>query len=218
MISTRQAIQFTVVAIAGAVYLGMSYLAAASDHPPLIALLAGIIPLGAIVLVSAWHSRARALWLMVYAVCALAFAINLEYLRNHAAWLYFVQHAGAMTLLGITFGITLNSSHTDALCTRMASLVHRDPLDADYEAYTWKVTLAWTVFFAVSALLSVLLFFFGPIEAWSFFANLLTPILLGVMFVGEYLIRLRVLPNRTHFSIAETITAYREYSRHHNHR
>jgi uncharacterized membrane protein len=46
---------------------------------------------------------------------------------------------------------------------------------------------------------------------WSYFANLLTPILVGLMFVVEYLVRVRVLPDRAHFSIAQTIQAYRTY-------
>ena len=36
------------IAAAGAAYLGMGYLAAISDHPPLIAILLGIVPLGAV--------------------------------------------------------------------------------------------------------------------------------------------------------------------------
>ena len=216
MISTRQIIQLALIAAAGAAYLGMGYLASVSDHPPLVVILIGIAPLGAIALVSAWHSRTRILSLMLFAACALMFILNLENLRNHAAWLYFAQHAGAMFLLGITFGSTLGRTHADALCSRIASFVIVQPLDAGYLHYTWKVTLAWTIFFAISAILSVLLFFFGPIEAWSVFANLLTPPLLGAMFAGEYLIRLRVMPDRAHFSITETIHAYREYSRRQN--
>lgn len=217
MISTRQVIQFALVAAAGAVYLGIGYLTAVSDHPPLIAILFGILPLGAAALVAAWHSRARTLSLLLCAACALTVILNLENLRDHAAWLYFVQHAGAMILLCIMFGSTLGCGHADALCSRIASFVFHEPLDAGYLHYTWKVTLAWTIFFAISAMVSVLLFFFGPIEAWSVFANLLTPPLLGAMFAGEYLIRLRVMPDRVHFSITETIHAYREYSRRQNH-
>ena len=191
----------------------MGYHASISDHPPLVVILIGIAPLAAIALVSAWHSRVRSLSLMLFAACALTAILNLDNLRNHAAWLYFVQHAGAMLLLGIMFGSTLGRTHADALCSRIAAFVIPKPLDAVYLHYTWKVTLAWTLFFAISALLSVLLFFFGPIEVWSIFANLLTPPLLGIMFAGEYLIRLRTMPDRAHFSITETIQAYREYSR-----
>lgn len=213
MISARQALHLALIATAGSVYLGLGYFTAAAVRPPLVAIFLGIVPLGAVALVAAWHSRLRMLSLILCAACAIAVVLNLDNLRNHAAWLYFVQHAGAMILLGATFGSTLGCGHAGALCSRIASFVHSAPLDADYLHYTWKVTFAWTAFFVLSALVSVLLFFFGPIEAWSLFANLLTPALLGAMFAGEYLIRLRVMPDRAHFSIAATIHAYREYSR-----
>ena len=72
----------------------------------------------------------------------------------------------------------------------------------------------WTAYFVASAVVSVGLFFFGPIAVWSYFANLLTPVLVGLMFVVEYLVRVRALPDRAHFSIAQTIQAYRAYERH----
>lgn len=213
MISLRQALRLGLIAAAGALYLGLSHLAASSKHPPIIALIVGLLPLGAMALIAAWKSRAPTLAMLLFAACTLAIAVNLENLRSHAAWLYFVQHAGAMTLLAITFGSTLGQGHPHALCSRIAGFVTPGQLDADYLRYTWKVTVAWTLYFAASAVLSVLLFSFGPVEVWSFFANVMTPVLLGVMFAGEYLIRLRTMPGRSHFSISETIQAYREYSR-----
>jgi uncharacterized membrane protein len=116
-------------------------------------------------------------------------------------------------LLAAMFGSSLGRGHAEALCSRIASFAVHERLDAEYLQYTWKVTLIWTIYFIVSAIISVLLFF-SSLQAWSFFANLLTPVLLGIMFVGEYLIRLRVLPNRAHFSVSEIIHAYRKYSRH----
>ncbi len=213
MNALRQALRLGLIAAAGALYLGLSHLAASSQHPPIIALVVGLLPLGAVALVAAWKSPAPTLALLLFAACAVAIAINLENLRSHAAWLYFVQHAGAMILLTITFGSTLGQGHKNALCSRIAGFVLPGQLDADYLHYTWKVTVAWTIYFATSAIMSVLLFCFGQVEVWSFFANVLTPVLLGVMFAGEYLIRLRVMPGRAHFNISETIQAYREYSR-----
>lgn len=204
------------LALFGAAYLGIGYVATTMPHPPLVSVLIGLAPLGAATLVAAWKARARMLLLPLYAVCALTISMNLDQLRDHVAWLYFIQHAGAMTLLGLTFGSTLGNSHTGALCSRIASFIIPESLDADYLCYTWKVTLAWTIYFAASAVLSVLLFFFAPIEAWSAFANLLTPVSLVVMFAGEYLIRLRVLPDGPRLSVTATIQAYRKYAQRQN--
>ncbi len=202
--------------LAGAVYLAIGYVATTTPHPPLVTVLIGIAPLGAAALVAAWKARVRMLLVPLYALCALAIAFNLDQLRDHAAWVYFIQHAGAMTLLAITFGSTLGNNHAGALCSRIASFIIPESLDANYLYYTWKVTLAWTIFFAASAVLSVLLFFFAPIEVWWAFANLLTPVSLVIMFTGEYLIRLRVLPDGPRLSVTATIRAYREYGQRQN--
>lgn len=213
MISWKTFLRVGLATVAGSIYLALGHIAASSQHPPLFALIVGLIPLGAITVVAAWNSRSRHLALTLCAIGTMAIPINIDYLSAHAAWVYFIQHAGAMTLLGFTFGATLNSGDAGALCSRMASFVLGARMDPEYLRYTWKVTVAWTAFFIITGTLSVILFFFGPIEIWSLFANLLTPVFVGAMFVGEYLIRVRVLPNRSHFSIIETIQAYREFSR-----
>jgi uncharacterized membrane protein len=212
VIITWQTLRKALVAAAGAAYLAIGYLAAAADRSPLIGVIVGIVPLMAVVVGAAWHSRLRVPALLLTGALALALIVNLEFLRHHVAWLYFIQHVGTMILLGAMFGTTLRS-HEGAICSRIACFALRARPDADYLRYTWQVTLAWTVFFAASAMTSVALFFLAPIEVWSAFAILLTPVLLGIMFAGEYLIRRRALPNRPHFSIAETIQAYSNYSR-----
>jgi uncharacterized membrane protein len=125
-----------------------------------------------------------------------------------------MQHVGAMALLAITFGSTLGGGDANALCSRVTRLMLAGPADPAYMRYTWKVTVVWAVYFIMSAVVSVGLFFFGPIDVWSYFANLLTPVFVGLLFVIEYLVRVRVLPDRAHFSIAKTIQTYRAYEKH----
>lgn len=213
MIAARNVLRLSLLTAAGSTYAYFGYLTTTSAHPPLLSLIIGIVPLAVLAIVTAWQSALRWPALALCAVVCVAVFIKLDFLRSHLAWLYFIQHAGAMTILGIMFGSTLGSEPKDALCSRIACFVLRAKADANYLRYTWYVTLAWTVFFAACAVLSVVLFAFGPIKTWSLYANVLTPILLGAMFVGEYLIRLRALPDQKHFSIAATIRAYREYSR-----
>lgn len=208
----KQALGLALLAVVGAAYLGLNYAITVAAHPTLAMLLFSIAPLAALALVSAWNARARGLALGLYALAAAAVLLNLEWLRAHTAWLYFLQHFGAMGLLALSFGRTLGQGHANALCSRITILILHTEVDAKYLHYTWKVTLAWTLYFAGSALLSVLLFFAAPIEVWSAFANLLTPLLIGAMFVGEYLVRVRTQPQRVHFSIAQTIRAYRKHS------
>ena len=137
--------------------------------------------------------------------------VSMDALRTHVAWVYFVQHLGAMTALGLMFGNTLRGTHAQALCSQIAALLLPQDMDATYLRYTWWVTAAWTAFFALNALISVGLFVAAPISWWSLFANILTPVLTGVMFAAEFLMRQVALPNRAHISIASTIAAYRRF-------
>jgi uncharacterized membrane protein len=211
--SVGQSLRFGVYATAAGVYFASGYFAAASREPALLAVVIAIGPLCLGALLAAWNSSARIVALVFCAAGAAGITLEYEELRHHVAWLFFLQHAGTMAFLGIVFGSTLGRDHQEALCSRIATFLLRTTLDAAYLHYTWKVTLAWTVFFATCGVLSVLLFFFGPLDIWAAFANLLTPLLLAGMFAGEYMIRLRVMPDRAHFSIVQTIRAYREFER-----
>lgn len=206
----RNKLRLAVFGVAGAIYLGLGYLASSSTHPPLLAVLVTAIPVVAGFIAACWHTPLR---LPAIALCLGALAVlslRVDFLLSHAAWLYFFQHVGAMVALGIMFGSTLRT-HESALCSRIAQFTLAAPLDAQYLQYTWRVTLAWTIYFVVSAALSIGLFFAYSLEAWSLFAAVITPISLPIMFGGEYLIRLRALPDRPHFSIAETIGSYQKY-------
>lgn len=201
------------IAVVGAAYLAFSHLLTIDAHPNLLMLAVGVTPLTVMAGLAAWHSKMRSLALLALAVLALLVALYLDKLRDHVNWLYFMQHVGTMSLLAITFGATLGRSDEDALCSRVTRLLLPSPADPVYMRYTWKVTLVWTAYFILSAVLSVGLFFFGPLTVWSLFANLLTPVTVGLMFVAEYLVRVRVLPDREHYSIAQIVQAYRTYER-----
>jgi uncharacterized membrane protein len=201
------------IAVVGAAYLVFSHFLTIDEHPNLLMLVVGVTPLTAMAVLVAWHSRMRWPAMLALAALALLVTLYLDELRNHVNWLYFMQHVGTMSLLAITFGATLGRGDADALCSRVTRMLLPSPADPVYMRYTWKVTLIWTIYFIASAVLSVGLFFLGPLVVWSFFANLLTPVTVGLMFVVEYLVRVRVLPNREHYSIAQIVQAYRAYER-----
>ena len=213
MITNRRTLHLAIVLTAGAVYLGLSYFIAASQPPSLPATLLGILPFAAAGVAAAWNSRARLLAFSLCGAGAIGVALTFDRLRGHAQWIYLVQHAGAMGALAVTFGATLGGDPARALCSRMASAMQGGTVDAALMRYTWKVTLAWTVFFGLCALVSVLLFTLGPIKAWFAFAALLTPVLLGAMFGGEYLVRLYAMPEHAHLGIEKIIRTYLDYSK-----
>lgn len=208
--SLKKRLRLAVLGVGGAIYLALGYLASSSTHPPLFAVLVTAIPVVAGFIAASWRTAFRIPAMVLCVAVLIVLGMRVEFLLSHAAWLYFVQHFGAMAALGIMFGSTLRT-HESALCSRIAKFTIAEPLDARYFRYTWSVTFAWTMYFVVSALISVVLFFFSTLEMWSLFAAILTPVSVPVMFGCEYLIRLRALPNRPHFSIAQTIESYQKY-------
>ncbi|MDP5239242.1 hypothetical protein Q9Q94_06860 [Uliginosibacterium sp. 31-16] len=208
----KQVLRLALIGLLGAAYLWLGHLASISADPPLLSILIGLAPLSVSAVLLAVHSRSA--WLI--ALCAaglLGMLVYIDFLRANMAWVYFIQHAGMHTMLGLMFGRTLSRDRTVALCSQISCFVYsKETLDAKFFDYAWAVTVMWTIYFAFTTALSTLLFFFGPLSVWSVYANLLTPVIIGLLFVVEYAIRIRVLPNRQHAGIAGSIRAYREFS------
>ena len=126
---------------------------------------------------------------------------------ENAASLYFVQHVGTNALLAWVFGHTLEAGRTP-LVVSFARIV--DPtLPNELEAYARKVTLAWTLFFVATCLVSVVLFVAAPLSLWSTFAVLLQWPSVAVFFVGEYVLRRYLFRQFKHASLKDGFDAYR---------
>lgn len=213
MTATLRSWRLALAGFAGAAYLAVSYVASSSTHPPLAAVLVVLAPLVFGALAACWRTRFRYLAIVGCAAGLTITALHADWLTRYAASVFFLQHIGAMGSLGILFGSTLGTKE-GALCSRIARFAIPTPLDAQYIDYTWKVTLAWTLYFAGSVLISVALFFFAALTVWSAFATFVTPVSVFALFACEFFIRGRALPGRPHFSIAQTIESYRKYTRH----
>lgn len=198
-----------IVAVCAAAVVYVLFAHYASSLPPAqagpVAVLAMLPYLAAGVLL-AWRSRHRAAWLLGCAALAALTWLQTRVIGEHAAWLYFAQHALGMAFLAAVFGISLVGSRVP-LCSRIALAMH-GTLEPGVARYTRQVTIAWTVFFAACATLSTALFAFAPPFVWSLFANLLTLPLVVLMFAVEYWIRLRLLPDVEHASILDAIRLY----------
>ena len=194
--------------LGGGVYLFFSYFASTARAPSNAGTLLGLLPFALALIGVAWNSRARVPALGACAAAALAAALGFDSLREHARWLYFLQHVGAMAALALSFGATLHGDPAQALCTRMAAVLHREPLDAAQRRYTWRLTAVWVGFFVACGLVSALLFALASATAWSLYADLGTPLLLGAMFVGEYLLRPLLLPGRERVGIGRILRGY----------
>lgn len=114
-----------------------------------------------------------------------------------------LTHWGIYASLLAGFALTLRPGH-EPLITGMARRL--DGLDAELAAYTRKVTIAWSLFFASQLAVSVTLFCFAPLVVWSFFVNILDIPLVAAMFAAEYAVRLRCLSNPPRHSLATIIS------------
>lgn len=170
-------------------------------------LLLGAAPFVLLGLSFSWRStwRLPLLSLMVLA-CAGLWLLRAP-LSQHFGWTYYLQHLGANTALGLMFGRSLRRGRTP-MCTQFAAIV-RGPLSPTLQRYTRAVTLAWTLFFAVMAAVSTVLFALAPIATWSTFANLCSPVLVALMFVAESGCRRLALPGLAHAGVREAIRGYR---------
>ncbi|NML18530.1 COG4648 family protein [Azohydromonas caseinilytica] len=177
----------------------------AAHEPWAVAALLG--PLLAMVGAVAWRGRHR---LGMWAVLLAALALLVVALRGGVGdvkLLYLVQHAGVHAALGASFGLTLAGPGPSAI-GRVAQQVH-GTLQPGMARYTWHVTLVWTLYFFAMATGSVALYLWGPWDAWSLLANLVTPVAIAVLFVGEHLLRYRLHPEFERVSLLDTVRAYR---------
>lgn len=117
-----------------------------------------------------------------------------------------VPHAAINLFLLWFFGRTLIHDR-EALITGFARRAH-GTLPPYIESYTRQVTVAWCVFFAAQVLLSAVLFLAAPVDTWSLYVNILSFPLIVLMFVAEYLFRIRRFPDYPHVSIWLGIQAF----------
>lgn len=179
-----------------------------SAHRGSLGALVAIAPVALTVLVLTWRSTRRLLMLLgMGLLLCVALWIGWTILEHHFGVVYWLENVGMQLVLCIIFGRTLVAGQKP-LCTRFAEAVHA-PLTPQHEIYARQVTVAWTLFFVVMALVSTALFFLAPLATWSVFANFMTLPLVALMFIVEYLVRRRLLPNMRHTHILDAVRAFR---------
>lgn len=191
-------------------YAVLAHLAAADPSPDLFDAAVAVAPLIALALVLAWRSPHRPWMLLLCAAGGAALYTLGGWLVQHYNWVFLLQHAGMQALLGLAFGRTLRAGQLP-MVSRFAAIVH-GPLSPALARYTRQVTWAWTLYFGVMTLLSLLLFWLAPVAVWSVFANLLNLPLLILMFTAEYVARLCLLAPSDRAGPLEAIRAYRQAS------
>jgi len=162
------------------------------------------------------------LWLTALGLCAHRFGLAglvavLVFGVGFAVWvghshghvldverLYVLQHVTINLLLCGWFASTLRAGRL-SLIGSFAQRVH--PLTPAHASYTWKITRVWAIYFAAMAVASVLVYALLPFSAWSLLSNLVSPLMIGALFVGEFLLRYRLHPEFERSTLAQTLQA-----------
>jgi uncharacterized membrane protein len=165
--------------------------------------LAPMLTLGAVLL---WRWSGAWIALASAAAAALLLRVSWPLLLQNFSIVYLVQQAGFYSMMAFTFARTLRKDRVP-LCTQFADRVH-GPLSPLELRYTRNVTIAWAAFFLLNLAATFLLFAFAPLRLWSLFANFISLPLILLMFVAEYAVRRRVLPQVQRNGLMATLRVY----------
>ena len=131
--------------------------------------------------------RQRRLWAWVVLIAGAAGLYGLVFLGNGLYALY-IPPAAIPAALFVLFASSLRAGQTPVV-TKIARLMHDGPLPDDLVSYTRQVTLLWCgvclALFASAVLLAV----FATPELWSLMTNVIHYLILGAVFVLEFLYR-----------------------------
>jgi uncharacterized membrane protein len=206
----RRRLQLAALVAFVVAYASLSHYAnsAATTHDLALALaLVPVLGLG-LVLIGRW-TRPRwsglPLAVLTASLAALLLRHHWSALERNFAVVYLLQEGSFYALMAASFGRSLWSDA--ALCTRLADKLH-GPLSAAEVLYTRRVTAAWALFFAAITVATLLLFAYAPLPVWSLFANFCVVPLIALMFVAEYAVRRRVLPQVRRQGVLAAVQVY----------
>jgi uncharacterized membrane protein len=165
--------------------------------------LAPMLTLGLVLL---WRWSGAFIALLAAATAAFLLRAFWPLFAQNFPLVYLVQQVGFYSIMAFTFGRSLRKGSIP-LCTQLADKVH-GPLSALELRYTRRVTLAWVIFFLLCLAANFLLFEFAPLRAWSVFVNFCSLPLILLMFVAEYVVRRRVLPQVQRSGLIATLRVY----------
>jgi uncharacterized membrane protein len=134
-----------------------------------------------------------------------AFALVLRGEMGDPNHLYVLQHVGINALLAGWFGGSLRGDRLSVI-GQFAQRVH--PLSPAHRAYAAQVTKVWTLYFVLMVVASIAIYLALPFAAWSLFGNVLTPVFVAALFVGEHLMRYRLHPEFERTRLVDAVRAF----------
>jgi uncharacterized membrane protein len=138
-------------------------------------------------------TRNKLAWLVFAALCSAILLI--EYFGLTLYLLYLPPIVLPLLMLYI-FGRTLTKGR-EPLITAIGESA-RGPLSPAMRHYTRRLTQLWCLVFMIMAFWSAILPLLEQRELWSWFTNIINYGLVGVLFVGEFMLRKKVFPTHNH--------------------
>lgn len=109
----------------------------------------------------------------------------------------FLDHAGALKLIPVVInvacliGFASTLRHPPSMIERFARL--KEPHLSDTAiTYTRQVTTVWCGFFVLNGSISLYTALFADMATWTLYNGLIAYLLMGLLFIVEYCVRLRV--------------------------
>ncbi|HEX3396625.1 MAG TPA: hypothetical protein VHS76_07975 [Steroidobacteraceae bacterium] len=206
MASGRRSLQLAAVVLFFIAYSLLSHYSNLNPQAHDLRTMLALAPMLTLGLVLLWRWSGAFLALFAAAATALLLRAFWPVLTQNFSIVYLLQQAGFYSIMAGTFGRSLRKDRIP-LCTQLADRVH-GPLSALELRYTRNVTIAWVIFFLLNLAATFLLYRFAPLRIWSMFVNFCALPLILLMFVAEYLVRRRVLPQVQRNGLIATLRVY----------
>ncbi len=129
-------------------------------------------------------------------LCLISLSVAMLSYLNMGDILIYASSMIILILLFIVFFHSLFPGHTP-LVTDIGEKT-RGPLTEAMRHYTRTVTIVWASLFGVMVTWSILLAWLGSPSLWSLFSNVINYILVGSVFLGEFLFRKWHFPDHDH--------------------
>jgi len=145
-------------------------------------------------------------------VCGILSAILLVALKSHELLVFKLLPVTAHVVLFGLFAVSLCGGRTPVI-TRFAAAMGSE-LSTEEVIYTRRVTIAWTAFFLVMAILSGGLAVFSSDTTWSWFVNVISYVLVGLLFIIEFWVRRLVLRDHIDYTFVDFLLRLRRVDIH----
>lgn len=147
-------------------------------------------------LILRWRKEALAIfegmaWLPVVCVLLLAATLLAIFITNNES---LIRIYPAIINIGMLSIFAYSLMRPPTMIERFAML-HQGRLTTEIIAYTRLVTKVWCMFFLLNGGIAIYTVFFTSRETWAWYNGLVAYLLMGTLFVAEWLIRQQVIKN-----------------------